>query len=107
MAIFLTPGTTPPTGAQLLTLPAIPTSFPATTNVAPFRDRSATINAAPGPYVVTITPSAVPSSGPRIVLAQQQITLVSGEVRTFVVQNTAATGAPANYKLTALVDAQS
>lgn len=95
-SIILTSGTTPPTLTQVLALRV--------SGSAVYRTQSVYSNAAEGPYVVTIV-----AGSPRQIIAQMPITLASGEVVTFLVQNTGPVdpASPASaFKLTTLVDQQ-
>jgi len=89
LAIYLTPGPTPPTTVTGLT----------SSGTALYRSGSAYVNTDAGTYTLTL------AAGTRIV-AQSAVTLGAGEVRSFVVQSTgyAATPSPANSTITSLLD---
>jgi hypothetical protein len=92
---FITEGATPPTAAELGLL------APAGGTVS-YRRQSTYVDVKPGQYVITVTTTAAA----RPVLAQRVVNLGAGEVRTFLLQNTAyaATASTANHQLTELVD---
>jgi hypothetical protein len=90
VSLYLTTGLTPPASVTGLTK----------LGDALYRNGSAYFNQPAGPYVATVTAGAV-------ILAQLPLTMAAGEVRTFVLQSTAA-GTPgvANHRLTSLLDAK-
>lgn len=90
-SLYLTPGLTPPASVTGLTK----------LGDALYRNGSAYFNQPAGPYVATVTVGSV-------ILAQLPLTMAAGEVRTFVLQSTAAAPTPglANHRLTALLDAK-
>lgn len=92
VAIYLTPGNTPP--ATLTGLTASATAF--------YRFGSIYVNADAGPYTLTL------AVGTTVILSQSAVTLGSGEVRTFILQSTAYAAVPsrANHVLTSLLDSQ-
>lgn len=91
VSLYLTPGLTPPASVTGLTK----------LGDALYRNGSSYFNQPAGPYVATVTSGAV-------ILAQLPLTMAAGEVRTFVLQSTAAAATPgiANHRLTALLDAK-
>jgi hypothetical protein len=95
ISFLLTEGDTPPTPAEVAALRV--------SGSATYRGQSTYTNAAEGTYYVTLV-----SGSPRTVIAQQQVALASGQVLTFLVQNSGpvdpATPA-AGYVMTKLVDA--
>jgi hypothetical protein len=95
MQMFLTEGTTPPTAAQLPLLAPMG-------GTASYRRSSNYVDVKPGQYVLTVTTT----TAARTILAQKVVTLGSGEVRTFLMQNSGFAAAPsdANHMLTELVD---
>jgi hypothetical protein len=96
ISVLLTEGGTPPTAADVAALRV--------SGSAGYRAQSAYTNAPEGTYYVTIV-----TGSPRTVIAQQQVTFVSGEVATLLVQNTGPVDPvtpAAGFVLTKLVDAK-
>jgi len=91
VSLYLTQGATPPASVTGLTK----------LGDALYRNGSAYFNQPAGSYVVTVTAGTV-------ILAQLPLTMAAGEVRTFVLQSTAAAATPgvANHRLTSLLDAK-
>lgn len=91
VSLYLTPGLTPPASVTGLTK----------LGDALYRNGSAYFNQPAGPYVATVAAGSV-------ILAQVPLTMAAGEVRTFVLQSTAASATPgvANHRLTSLLDAK-
>lgn len=88
--VFITPGSTPP--------PALNTLTALTT--AQYRNASTYLNVDAGTYVLTI------AVGTAVILSQQSVNFVAGEVRTFIVQSNGPAPAPgiANHKVTSILD---
>jgi hypothetical protein len=105
IGLQLTEGSTPPSLATINTLVSITS--------AAYRQQSYTsgsstpqmVTVTPGDYVVNLTTGG---AGARRILQQVPITFESGQVLTFVVQNTAyaAVPGPSNHKVTVLLEAQ-
>jgi hypothetical protein len=96
-AVFLTEGETPPTQAQVLALRPLTSAL--------YRQQSPLyVNVTPGTYVMSLTTVI----GTRTVVWQDVVELVGGEVRTFLVQNSAWSTTPstASIKVTSLLDSK-
>ena len=88
--VFITPGSTPPPALNTLTALA----------TANYRNASTYLNVDAGTYVLTI------AVGTAVILSQQTVNFVAGEVRTFILQSNGPAPAPgiANHKVTSILD---